>query len=172
MGRELRRVPADWEHPRNERGEYFPLYDEDFETAARHWKDALAAWERRDFAWLEANDFGSPTEEYRDAHEYWEWAGWPPDRAVYRPAWPEESRTHYQMYENTSEGTPISPVMPDIESLAHWLANNHASAFGGMTATYEQWLAMCQNGSAPAAVIGGGVMESGVAFIAQSAERK
>lgn len=45
------------------------------------------------------------------------------------------------MYETCSEGTPISPVMADPDVLAHWLADNKASAFGSMTATYEQWLA-------------------------------
>jgi len=44
------------------------------------------------------------------------------------------------MYETCTEGTPISPVMDSLETLARWLADNGASAFGEMTATYEQWL--------------------------------
>jgi len=56
------------------------------------------------------------------------------------------------MYENTSEGTPISPPFETPEELARWLADNNASAFGGMTATYEQWLATCKGLYAPSMV--------------------
>jgi hypothetical protein len=31
MGREIRRVPADWEHPRTEAGYYQPMFDRTFE---------------------------------------------------------------------------------------------------------------------------------------------
>jgi len=80
------------------------------------------------------------------------------------PEWPESERTHIQMYETCSEGTPISPVMDDPEKLAHWLADNGASAFGGMTATYEQWLATIQQGFAVSLVYSpGGGIQSGVA---------
>jgi len=33
MGREIRRVSEGWEHPKDARGNYQPLYDEDFEGA-------------------------------------------------------------------------------------------------------------------------------------------
>ncbi len=48
----------------------------------------------------------------------------------------------YQMWETTSEGSPISPVFSTPEELAHWLADNKASSFGGNTASYIQWLNM------------------------------
>lgn len=44
-----------------------------------------------------------------------------PDREYYRPNWPEETMTHYQMYETVSEGTPLSPVFPTKEALGEWL---------------------------------------------------
>lgn len=34
------------------------------------------------------------------------------------PQWQPEQATHFQMYENTSEGTPISPVRGGPEALA------------------------------------------------------
>jgi hypothetical protein len=46
----------------------------------------------------------------------------------------------YQLWETTSEGSPISPVLKTPEELAHWLAKNNASSFGSETCTYEQWL--------------------------------
>lgn len=79
------------------------------------------------------------------------------------PQWSDSRRTHYQMYETCSEGTPISPVMKTPEELAAWLAENKASAFADMTADYETWLGMIKGpGHSPSAVIMGGKMISGV----------
>lgn len=69
----------------------------------------------------------------------------------------------WQMWETTSEGSPISPVCDTPEQLARWLASAGASAFGSDTATYEQWLAMIGEGWAMSAVIIDGTMMSGVA---------
>lgn len=132
MGRELRRVPADWQHPKDEQGGLQPLYDVDFATRAAQWKANLAAF-----------DANKPAA--AEGCEYWEWENNPPRREYYRPAWPEETRTHYQMYETCTEGTPISPVLPTPEAVARWCADNGASAFGGQTATYEAWMAVCNN---------------------------
>lgn len=90
------------------------------------------------------------------------WDGARPNPADYMPDWPTEQRTHFQMYETCTEGTPISPVMASEEELADWLFNNQASAFGGMTASREAWLATIKRGSAPAALFVGGTLISGV----------
>lgn len=34
MGTEIRRVPPDWEHPRDSHGEDLPIYGNDFDSAA------------------------------------------------------------------------------------------------------------------------------------------
>ncbi len=135
MGREVRKVPPDWEHPKNERGAYQPMYD-------RTLKDEIE----------ELIKHG----EYNEKN--------PPSPDYYLPEWPEGSATHYQMYETTSEGTPISPVFATPEELARWLADTGASSFADMTATYEEWLRVCKGNSAPSAAIGSdGKMISGVA---------
>lgn len=72
------------------------------------------------------------------------------------------------MYETCSEGTPISPVFRTPEELARWLADNGASSFGDMTATYDQWLSVCRGGWAPSAVVDGSGLRSGVEFVAGS----
>ena len=36
MGREIRRVPSDWQHPRDSNG-YKPLYDRSYETVMKEW---------------------------------------------------------------------------------------------------------------------------------------
>lgn len=113
MGREVRRVPADWQHPRDENGHWIPMHQH-FPYNAEEVAEGL-----RD-GWLK---------------------GEPPLYSIdVMPDWPEEQRTHWQMYEDTTEGTPISPVMESPEALARWLADNHESACGDMTATYKQWL--------------------------------
>lgn len=118
MGREIRRVPKGWEHPRYTEGpragQYMPLYDKDFETAAGEWKDEFLKWEageRPDYC----------TDESRDL-QYWEWDGGPPDRAYYRPKW-TEAPTCYQVYQTVSEGTPVSPVFETLEELVQWLVD-------------------------------------------------
>ena len=165
MGREVRRVPADWQHPRDKDGCYLPLYDEDYDTAARKWLDECMLWDRGEHPDQSAEWAKDLAQKYQF---YWDWGSSPPDKDYYRPAWPEQSRTHLQMYENTSEGTPISPVMETAEELAHWLADNNVSAFANMTATYEQWLATIKRGSVISAVgVPGQGLVSGVEAFAK-----
>ena len=59
----------------------------------------------------------------------------------------------YQMWETTSEGSPISPTFDTPEELARWLADNNTSAFGSQTASYDAWLRMIHAEWAPSAVI-------------------
>ena len=88
-------------------------------------------------------------------------AGDPPE--AFTPDWPDSERTHWQMYEDTTEGTPISPVCETPDELATWLFENAASAFGSMTATKERWLEMInRHGWAPSCVIDGSGIRSGV----------
>ncbi len=158
MGREVRRVPADWVHPQQVDGRagYQPLYDECFEEAARKWKEAFVAWENGHNAYL--NRPRTP----EDAGEYWEYNGDPPNRDYCRPNWPDATQTHLQMYETTSEGTPISPVMETPEELARWLSDNGASAFAGQTASYEAWLRVASGARTCSAVVSSEGIESGV----------
>lgn len=68
----------------------------------------------------------------------------------------------FQMWETTSEGSPISPVFETPEELARWRADTGASAFGRSQATYEQWLVTCRGEWAPSAVMIDGKLMSGV----------
>jgi hypothetical protein len=118
MGREIRRVPPDWEHPRDERGNYIPLYDEDYTIAADGWLAQVMAWERGDDP-----DREVAARQYGDRY-YWDWDGGPPDRDRYRTrAWTAEEATAYQIYETVSEGTPVSPVFASLDALIAWLVD-------------------------------------------------
>lgn len=144
MGREVRRVPPNWEHPRNGSGKYIPLMD-GYGEALEYFKRSIAE---------------------KGLKEALDYHGGGPVSEDYMPDWPEVERTHFQMYEDTSEGTPISPVFETPEALARWLADTGASAFASDTATYEQWLHIARGGWAPSMVVTGGQIKSGVAFAA------
>lgn len=51
----------------------------------------------------------------------------------------------WQMWENTSEGSPMSPVFETADALIDWLVDTGASYFGGTTASREQWSAVVMN---------------------------
>lgn len=78
----------------------------------------------------------------------------------------------WQMWETTSEGSPISPVFASPEELARWLADTGASAFGPLHESYESWLKMIKgSGWAPSGVIDSrGEIRSGVAAAAERAD--
>ena len=93
------------------------------------------------------------------------WAGPLPTKpkpADFIPDGPDDQRTHCMMYENTTEGTPISPAFETAELLARWLADNRASAFAGCTATYDEWLSAIKRGVARSAHLQSGELTSGV----------
>lgn len=145
MGREVRMVPAYWKHPKNNQGEYIPLYDgHDYEQRANEWDKEAAEWARGEYPDYACEESKKLT--------YEEWSGPRPNIKDYMPVWQENERTHYMMYEDTSEGTPISPAFATPEELARWLTDNRASAFGSSTASYEAWLRVANGGYAPSAV--------------------
>ncbi len=47
----------------------------------------------------------------------------------------------YQLWEDTSEGSPQSPVFATLEELCEWCEDN-ANTFGPYTATKEEWMQM------------------------------
>ena len=126
MGREVRMVPPDWEHPKDESGNLIPLHGGSFGKKFVSWKIGKDRWEKG-FVWgYDEKDWVPKDESCIGTWE--EWEGPEPLESKYMPDWPESERTHFQMYETTSEGTPISPPMESQESLTRWLADNNASA--------------------------------------------
>lgn len=162
MGREVRKVPADWQHPkhlatglRGPEARYKPLFPgEGYQRLVDEWDEECAKWKagwRPDYAGAESR-----------AMTYEQYSGQRPHRDDYMPNWPAEQRTHLMMYEDTSEGTPISPAFATPEELARWLVDTEASSFGSNGATYEQWLAICKGAWAPSCVVIDGRVMSGV----------
>lgn len=142
-GREIRRVPSDWKHPLRD-GETWTTFpgpharfqpqheaEKPYVELLREYLAEYEKWERGE---------RPDTDNARACTHYHEYAGGPPNPDFYSPYWPAEQRTHYQMYECTSEGTPISPVFATPEEVARWCVDNGASIFGRDTTTYETWL--------------------------------
>lgn len=114
MGREIRMVPPNWDHPKNERGHLQPMFDKTFADAATEWKLEFAEWEsgkRPDYC----------DDPVSRALEFWEWHGSPPNREYYRP-YADADATWFQLWETVSEGTPVSPPFATREELAAYLA--------------------------------------------------
>lgn len=114
MGRKIRRVPPNWEHPKDDDGNFQPLLDRGFDEALAEWLEGYELWKNG-----EHPDQTDKDGNKRD-YEFWEWWGSPPNPEYYRPDWQEEP-THYQAYENVSEGTPISPPFATTDELITYL---------------------------------------------------
>lgn len=118
MGREVRRVPPNWDHPKREGAHadrLQPMFNETFASAAAEWKANFAAWER-----------GERPKHFSDESrnlEYWEWENGPPDRAYYRP-WQDDEATWFQVWETVSEGTPVTPPFATKVELVDYLATH------------------------------------------------
>jgi hypothetical protein len=131
----------------------------------REYQPSVDAWDEECAKWKAGWRPEHADDDESKAMTYEQWAGQRPHRDDYMPIWPESECTYLMMYETTSEGTPISPAFKTPDRLARWLTDNRASAFGDTTATYEQWLRVCNGGYACSAVAIDGVMQSGVAAL-------
>lgn len=127
MGREIRKVPIDWEHPRyteddaphsSRVGHYKALYDNDYETASQEWIANLLLWEKGQHEDQQGAGKARP-------RFYWDWSGEPPNEDHYRSRhWTPEEATALQVYETVSEGTPVTPVFASKKDLIDYLVTN------------------------------------------------
>lgn len=137
MGREARRVPANWQHPKdNLHGHFIGLHGGSYAERAKEWDEENAKWER--------GEFPDDADEGHRSRPYDQWDGPRPLSSDYMPDWPEAERTHIMMYETTSEGTPISPAFATPEELARWLTDTEAGYFADWPAPYHRWLEIAQ----------------------------
>lgn len=96
------RVPPNWRHPLSpETGGYISM------APAADYAVDLAEWQQ---------SHEDPDDDL------------PPDRADYMPDWPEEVATHFMLYENVSEGSPISPAFATADELWAWVGGRTFTA--------------------------------------------
>jgi hypothetical protein len=143
MGRELRKVPANWEHPKKANGNYHPMHEE-------YYGDALNEWLEENRKWTDGTheDIVNDPDRKKEYPFYAMWNGTAPDPDYYRTVkYSDEELTHIQLYESTSEGTPCSPVFKadEFEKLCEYAAE-HATTFADFKATKEEWMKMLGDG--------------------------
>lgn len=141
MTREVRKVPADWQHPSdgyypNGEVRYVPLFNGDqFISKAAQWDESAAKWAQ--------GEFPEDADAAHRAMSFEEWDDPRPAAEDYMPIWPEAECTNFMMYELSTEGTPLSPAFATLEELAAWLAENKVSIYANETAGFDDWLAVC-----------------------------
>lgn len=143
MGRELRKVPANWEHPKKEDGRYKPMHNKYYGDVINEWIKNHQMWE--DGTHPDLIEDPKLKEKYPF---YSMWDGKPPDVEYYQTKrYADEELTHIQLYETTSEGTPKSPVFraDEFEKLCEYAAKN-CTTFAHFTATKEEWMQMLTDG--------------------------
>lgn len=117
MGRELRMVVPNWEHPKRDDGRYEPKLNESYKEAITEWIKNHQLWEEG----KHPDQLDGSGKKYR---YYAEWYGNPPDPEYYIPDWKLEERTWYQVYETVSEGTPVTPPFATKQELIEYLVEN------------------------------------------------
>ena len=123
MSREIRRVPANWQHPtyRTERWgrgiieTFKPLLDGSFAKVSAEWDEKSAAWDRG-----ERPDYFD-AEKYGDI-SFIDWDGERPNQDWYVPYDVDGDLPWFQMYETVSEGTPVTPAFATAEELIEHLS--------------------------------------------------
>lgn len=139
MGRELKRVPLDFEYPLNKVWTgYVPSIEKiksinGIYEKAPYVKDCKSISEICD----KCNESIKNCNE--GVHCIW-------CNEDIRKEWFKEvpEGDGYQLWENTSEGSPTSPVFKTLEELCEWCENN-ATTFAHFTASKEEWFEMLGN---------------------------
>lgn len=138
LHRELRRVPASWVHPKDKNGTLTPLFlDLQLKQTQDEWDRCNKLW--NDGFYEETKGRPVPLTDAQREHCYSDWVGERPCEEDYMPIWDESERTHYQLYETTTEGTPVSPVMRSLKELAEWLGKNKVNAYANLSLTEADW---------------------------------
>jgi hypothetical protein len=130
MSREIRMVPDGWQHPRDGSGEFIPMKDKSYKQAADEWLANCAAW---------SNGTHSDCKKRKKEYPYyWEWDQGPPDKECYRPEYTSEP-VCYQIYEDVSEGTPVSPVFKTKDAMIEWLIGRGHSRVSAERFAESEW---------------------------------
>lgn len=143
MAWEIRRVPSDWKHPKESDGRYDQnLRRQSFDEALSKWDEGYEKW-KRGFVYDYADKKWIPKGEYYRGRLYKDYAGLRPvesERSLHMPHWTEAEKTHYQMYQNVTEGTPESPVFASLEELYKWCKEDSLARTGTESKSdFDSW---------------------------------
>ena len=122
MGREIRRVPPNYEHKKLDASRY--PYREGYQPMYAHaFTDRFNEW-LGDFDRIRAGKLNDLEREcYPGGLSEWlQDDGQPPDPAYYNTVFTEDEATWFQVWETVSEGTPVSPPFETRDELIDYLA--------------------------------------------------
>lgn len=156
MGREIRKVPANWQHPKNDIGRYTPLFDQNLEEAVEEWNKGRDLWDK---GMHEAQTREKPT----SCESYEEWAGSEPTAEAYRQ-YEDEDCIWFQVYETVSKGTPVTPAFPTMQEVEDWLVEHGELEGTKYNRKFSRSAAhaFCRDGYAPTMVINNGSIHVGI----------
>lgn len=144
MWREIRRVPVEWKHPKDENGRFKPMADLNFYEMALLSIADMTQWikEYQDFEQYGKAFTDSSWKVYskKNWNSYEDWAGklseiHISDPDEFMPKWDWR-----QLYENVSDWTPLSPPFPTAELLIEWLSSNKDFWWNQRTRTQAEWI--------------------------------
>lgn len=180
MGREIRRVPANWKHPQQLDPHTGDM--DDVPMHSRSLREAQAEWEAEWNEWqsgVRSPGYSKPLGRDDSTIAFFsEWHGerperYPDDEILWR-SYDLEDATWFQVWQTVSEGSPTTPAFATIQELTDYLAvhGDGVDQFGspyrgptfGLSRGPQAWgraraEAFTKMGWAPsAAVIGGEVL--------------
>lgn len=120
MGREIRRVPENWDHPKNYNGKYKSLLD-DYVGDLKYFKENVDSFIEHMIEVIKKGNVKIYSTEYfssKEVYDYYEEIK-APDINNYMP-----NGEWYQLFQNVSEGYPLSPPFETKQELIEWLTNN------------------------------------------------
>lgn len=157
MGREIRRVPQNWEHP-TQRCEHSP-WRGGCDYAKRHGGKCLKplmqgyADTKAEFEKMQAE---------KGLQEALDYFGQAPDADDYVPDWTEEEATWFQVYETVSEGTPVTPPFQTREALVEYLTTQKDFWGDGPVSRKAAEAFVMDDGWVPSLMVENGVITAGI----------
>lgn len=127
MGREIRMVPPNWQHPKDERGHAQPMHNSNIHDRFADWLENFDRIRRGELTDLERECYADPKEHPEGPLLAWlNDEGYIPDPKYFVP-WKPEEATWFQMWETVSEGTPVTPAFATKAELVDWLVEKGES---------------------------------------------
>lgn len=162
MGREIRMVPPNWVHPKNEHGQDQPMRERRFEDEFAKWLEDFDRIRSGNLKYIERECYLG-----KGKIPLAEWLhddGRPPDPKFYRP-WSDGEATWFQVWQTVSERTPVSPPFATREELIDYLVINgdfwdQKRGDGGYSRAQAE--AFVNAGWAPSMAIIGGQSATGI----------
>ena len=138
MGRTLKRVPLDFDYPLEQLWEgYAPSIEklQSIEGIVKQVPEILT---------YQGNVCDECDKTFNNCSESARYCVW--YNRDLRQQWCYEppSGEGYQLWETTTEGSPVSPVFKTIDELSEW-CEEHATTFADFKATKEEWKRMFKN---------------------------